>query len=71
MPAGRRSGCARVLAAAGYRVMDADPRAFWEKFETVNREGWTGQKLDVTTWEDEISFIQWILTAHHWPHRRR
>lgn len=42
-------------------VMDADPRAFWMKFETVNREGWTGQKLDVTTWEDELSFMMWSL----------
>jgi putative ABC transport system permease protein len=42
-------------------VMDADPRAFWMKFEVVNREEWTGQKLDVTTWEDEISFLTWTL----------
>jgi ABC-type lipoprotein release transport system permease subunit len=56
----------KVLAAAGYQLMDPDPRAFWFKFETVNREGWTGQKLDVTTWEDEISFIQWTITAITW-----
>jgi ABC-type lipoprotein release transport system permease subunit len=56
----------KVLAAAGYELMDPDPRAFWFKFETVNREGWTGQKLDVTTWEDEISFIQWTITAITW-----
>jgi putative ABC transport system permease protein len=55
-----------VLARAGYQLMDPDPRAFWFKFETVNREGWTGQKLDVTTWEDEISFIQWTITAITW-----
>lgn len=56
----------RVLGAAGFQVMEPDPRAFWFKFETVNREGWTGQKLDVTTWEDEISFIQWTITAITW-----
>lgn len=50
-----------TLEKAGYRVMDADPRAFWMKFETVNREEWTGQKLDVTTWEDEMSFLTWVL----------
>ena len=49
------------LEQAGYKVMDADPRAFWMKFETVNREDWTGQKLDVTTWEDELSFMTWTL----------
>ena len=50
-----------TLEKAGYRMMDADPRAFWMKFETVNREQWTGQKLDVTTWEDELSFLTWTL----------
>ena len=52
-----------TLETAGYRVMAADPRAFWMKFQSVQREDWTGQKLDVTTWEDEISFITWTLKA--------
>jgi putative ABC transport system permease protein len=56
----------QLLPAAGFQVMDKDPRAFWQKFEVVNREGWTGQKLDVTNWEDEISFVQWTLTAITW-----
>jgi ABC-type lipoprotein release transport system permease subunit len=56
----------RVLGAAGNLLMEPDPRAFWFKFQDVNREGWTGQKLDVTTWEDEISFIQWSITAITW-----
>src|SRR6185503_13212065 len=51
------------LEAAGYRVMTADPRAFWMKFQSVAREDWTGQKLDVTSWEDEISFMTWTLKA--------
>lgn len=49
------------LPEAGYTLMDNDPRAFWMKFETVNREGWTGQKLDITNWEDEISFVNWVV----------
>ncbi|MEN9800524.1 MAG: hypothetical protein RL653_4221 [Pseudomonadota bacterium] len=53
----------KTLAEAGYGVMDNDPRAFFQKFEVVNREDWTGQKLDLTTWEDEISFTKWTLTA--------
>jgi ABC-type lipoprotein release transport system permease subunit len=51
------------LEQAGYRVMAADPRAFWMKFQSVTREDWTGQKLDVTNWEDEISFMTWTLKA--------
>jgi ABC-type lipoprotein release transport system permease subunit len=52
-----------ALEQAGWRVMAADPRAFWMKFQSVAREDWTGQKLDVTSWEDEISFMTWTLKA--------
>jgi putative ABC transport system permease protein len=52
-----------LLAQSGYRIMEDDPRAFWMKFESVSREAWTGQKLDVTTWEDEISFMKWTVSA--------
>ena len=52
-----------ALEQAGWRVMPNDPRAFWMKFQSVSREDWTGQKLDVTTWEDEISFMSWTLTS--------
>ncbi len=55
-----------ALAGAGFQLMDKDPRAFFQKFEVVNREGWTGQKLDVTNWQDEIAFVQWTLTAVTW-----
>jgi putative ABC transport system permease protein len=51
------------LERAGYRLMDPDPRPFFMKFQTVAREAWTGQKLDVTTWEDELSFMMWTLKA--------
>jgi putative ABC transport system permease protein len=53
----------KTLEEAGYRVMTPDPRAFWMKFQAVQREDWTGQKLDVTTWEDEVSFLMWTLNA--------
>ncbi|MET0388911.1 MAG: FtsX-like permease family protein [Polyangiales bacterium] len=53
----------QTLSAAGYRMMDPDPRAFWMKFQSVAREDWTGQKLDVTSWEDELSFIMWTFRA--------
>jgi putative ABC transport system permease protein len=47
----------KTLEDAGYRVMDQDANPFWMKFQAVNREDWTGQKIDVTTWEDESSFL--------------
>jgi len=53
-----------VLAAAGWRMMDASPKAYWEKLmQTVPSEDWTGQKLDLSTWEDEMNFMSWILSA--------
>ena len=52
-----------ALDKAGYKMMEPDPRAFFMKFQSVNREDWTGQKLDVTTWDEEVSFLSWILTG--------
>lgn len=50
-----------ALLRAGYLLMDDDPRAFFFKFENVSREGWTGQKLDLTNWHDEVSFVAWTV----------
>ncbi len=52
----------KKLVEAGWAVMDPNPQPFWMKFPSVNREDWTGQKLDVTSWEDEISFMKWIVS---------
>lgn len=50
-----------ALAKAGYQLLDDDGRAFWFKFENVNREPWVGQKLDLTNWHDEVSFASWTV----------
>jgi putative ABC transport system permease protein len=51
----------RSLEDAGYRVLEPDARPYWMKFENVAAEDWTDQKLDVTTWEDELSFMMWTV----------
>jgi ABC-type lipoprotein release transport system permease subunit len=51
-----------ALSAAGYQIMEEDPRAFFFKFENVTREAWTGQKLDITNWQDEVNFVAWMVT---------
>ena len=53
----------KALTDNGYTVMDRASKAFWMKLQEVNREEWTGQKLDLTTWEDEISYVSWTLQA--------
>jgi putative ABC transport system permease protein len=50
-----------TLEKSGYQVMDPEAKPFWMKFQSINREDWRGQKLDVTTWDDEISFLTWTL----------
>ena len=52
-----------AFSQAGYILMDREAKPFWEKFQAVNREDWTGQKIDLTTWEEEMSFLQWTTTA--------
>ncbi|MBE2250962.1 MAG: ABC transporter permease [Myxococcus sp.] len=52
----------KSFAAEGFELLDNDPRPFFAKFDGVNRESWTGQKLDITNWEDETSFVQWFVT---------
>lgn len=49
------------LADRGYVMMDKDANPFWMKFDRVAGESWTGQKIDVTTWEDETSFLKWVV----------
>ncbi|GAO04210.1 ABC transporter permease [Anaeromyxobacter sp. PSR-1] len=52
-----------ALAEAGWRVMEPESQPYWIKLmQKVPSEDWTGQKLDVTTWEDEMGqFKQFIL----------
>ncbi len=51
------------LKAKGHDIMDHDPNPFFFKFEKVAGEDWLGQKLDLTIWSDEISFVLWITSA--------
>lgn len=51
----------RVLAENKHLLMDREPVAYWMKFDRVSGESWTGQKLDISTWEDETSYAKWVL----------
>ncbi|MCG3174224.1 MAG: hypothetical protein GMKNLPBB_02452 [Myxococcota bacterium] len=52
-----------ILESKGYTMMDHDPNPFWMKFDKVLAEDWIGQQIDLTTWEDEVSFLKWVLVA--------
>jgi ABC-type lipoprotein release transport system permease subunit len=51
-----------TLKAQGWRVMEPEAQPYWMKlFQSVPSEDWTGQKIDVTTWDDELGqFRQFI-----------
>jgi len=53
----------RSLGAEGHRVMDSAGQPFWQKFQSVSREDWTGQKLDISTWTDEMQFMKYVLST--------
>lgn len=50
------------LADGGWQVMDADSDPYWKKMMfKVPAEDWTGQKLDVTIWKDELGDFEPIM----------
>lgn len=51
------------LGKDGFTVMDADARPYWEKVPDVISEDWVGHRLDVTTWEDESSFLSFAVAG--------
>lgn len=53
----------KALADAGYDMMEPEARPFWQKYQTVEREDWTGQKLDVSTWRDEMGDLAKTVDA--------
>ncbi len=52
-----------VYTKHGYTLMDHQPAAFFMKFGTVQGEDWTGQKLDLTIWNDEVSYMEEIVSG--------
>lgn len=52
-----------LVTQSGLRVMEPQADPFWMKFSVVTREDWTGQKIDITTWKDELSMMTWVIKA--------
>ena len=50
-----------ALVERGYDVMEKTDGAFYQKFQTVAGEDWTGLKLDITTWEEDLSMMEWTI----------
>lgn len=52
-----------VLGAKGFEMLEYQAQPYWMKHELVGGEDWAGQKLDLTTWDDEIGMLKWSLSA--------
>ncbi len=48
------------LRQAGFDVLPPAREAYGDKLSPLLREGWAGQRVDVTTWEDESAFLGFI-----------
>jgi len=48
-----------ALEHAGYRLLEADPRGTWHQLHAAAGEDWTGQKLGVVTWQQELASMDW------------
>jgi putative ABC transport system permease protein len=53
----------KAIEGSGYAMMDYDPNPFFMKFPKVQTADWLGQKIDLTIWNEEISFLQWVTAA--------
>jgi len=65
-PADSARVAARVraaLARGGYQMIGPDAEPFPKKLARETSLDWVGQKLDVSTWEDELSSLTWIVRA--------
>ena len=49
-----------ALRKAGFEVLPALRQAYGDKLVPMLREGWRGQRLDVSTWEDESAFLSFV-----------
>ena len=50
-----------ALQERGWEVMEKSDGAFYHKFQAVAGEDWTGLRLDITTWEEDLSMMEWTL----------
>ncbi|MFO0746040.1 MAG: FtsX-like permease family protein [Myxococcota bacterium] len=52
-----------AMEKAGYEVLKPESQPFWMKIQNVAREDWIGQKLDVTTWREEMGDLVSVVDA--------
>ncbi len=49
-----------ALRDAGFEVLPSAHEAYGDKLAPMLREGWSGLRVDVSTWEDEAAFLDFV-----------
>ncbi len=52
-----------ALRTSGFEVLPALNEAYGDKLGPMLREGWRGQRLDVSTWQDESAFLSFVTNG--------
>lgn len=52
-----------VFLERGFELLDHESKPYFWKFGSVSADDWVGQRLDLATWRDEVSYLTWILQA--------
>lgn len=68
LPDADQAGAVLTRLRAAFEARDIpqleySPRPFFTKLDTVSGMDFTGQRLDLSTWRDEITFMMWIVTG--------
>lgn len=53
----------QALLQGGHELLEPSSEPFFVRLQELSTEAWRGQKIDVTVWRDEVSYLTWILTA--------
>lgn len=47
----------------GWQILEKDSIPFFMKFDKIANEMWVGEKLDISNWEDTLSFVKWVVLS--------
>ncbi|AKU92183.1 ABC transporter permease [Vulgatibacter incomptus] len=53
----------KVFEEKGYSILDHESKPSFMRFESLVAESWTGQRLNISTWEDEGAFLKWTIAG--------
>jgi ABC-type lipoprotein release transport system permease subunit len=53
----------KAYLEGGWKILEKDSTPFFMKFEKIANEPWIGERLDISNWEDTLSFVKWVVQS--------